>query len=52
MVKFLAVVLPDGHEPVHQGNEAFVVVAFEQVSHFVDDDVLEAVDGFFDELEI
>lgn len=52
MVKFLAVVLPQRHEPVHEGDEAFVVVALEQVDHFVDDDVLETVDGFFYELKI
>lgn len=38
-IEFLAVVLPEGHEAVHVGSEALVVVAFVQVDHLVDDDV-------------
>ena len=51
-VQFLTVVLPEGHEAVHVGDEAVVVMSLEQVDHFVDDDVFEAVGGFFDEFEV
>ncbi len=39
-IEFLAVVLPERHESIHVGNELIVVVALEEVDHFVDDDVL------------
>jgi hypothetical protein len=39
-IEFLAVVLPERHEIIHIGNELIVVVALEEVNHFVDNDVL------------
>ena len=51
-IEFLAVVLPGRHETIHVGNELIVVVALEQVNHFVDNDVLQAMNWFLDKLEI
>ncbi len=39
-IEFLAVVLPQRHETIHIGNETIVVMAFEQMNHFMDNDVL------------
>lgn len=38
-IEFRAVVLPEGHEAVHEDDEPLVVVTFEQVYHFVYDEV-------------
>lgn len=38
-IEFLAVVLPERHETIHVGNETIVVVALEQVNHFMDNNV-------------
>ena len=43
---------PVGHVLVHQGDEAVVVVALEQVEHLVQDDVVEALGRFLDQLQI
>jgi hypothetical protein len=43
---------PRGHELVHQGNEAGVVSGFQQVPHFVYDDVFEALPRFAGEIGI
>ncbi len=51
-IELLAVVLPERHEAVHVAHELLVVVAFEQMHHFVDDDVLQAMHGFFDQFEV
>jgi len=47
-VEFLAVKVPQGHETMHIGNETLVVMAFEQVDHFMDDDVLKAMKVILD----
>ena len=39
-VEFLAVVLPERHETIHVGDETIVVMALEQVNHFMDNDEL------------
>ena len=39
-IEFLAVVLPQRHETIHIGNETIVVMALEQMNHFMDNDVL------------
>lgn len=44
--------VPHGHETVHVGDEAVVVVTFEQVDQFVDDDVFQTMPRFFDQFEI
>jgi hypothetical protein len=44
--------LPAGHEEVHQGDEAGVVSGFDQVRHFVDDDVFEAFARFLGQVRI
>ena len=51
-VEFIAKEGPLGHELGHVGVEAGVVVSFEQVNHFMHDDVFEAVGRFFDEFEV
>src|SRR6266699_5492177 len=51
-VEFLAVVLPQRHETVHIGDETIVVMALEQMNHFMDNDVLYAMNRFLDKLEI
>lgn len=37
---------------VHEGDEAGVVVTFQEVGHFVDEEVLEAGGGLFGEFEV
>ena len=39
-IEFLAVVLPQRHEMIHVGDETIVVMALEQMNHFMDNDVL------------
>src|SRR6266851_3756824 len=51
-VKLLAVELPQRHEAIHMGDETLVMMALEQVNHFMDNDVLQAMHGFLDEFEI
>jgi hypothetical protein len=51
-VELLAAVLPEGQEAVHRAYELLVVMVFEQMHQFVDDDVLQAVRGFFDQFEV
>ena len=41
-IQHLPMVLPAGHETIHQGNEVKVVSWFKQVHHFVDNDVLQS----------
>jgi hypothetical protein len=48
-VEFFAVVVPEGHEAVHIAYKGGVVLAFEEVDEFVDDDVFEAAYYFLDE---
>ena len=43
---------PGEDEKVHEAGEAAVVGGFEQVGHFVDDDVFEAFAGFAGEIGI
>jgi hypothetical protein len=38
-IEFLAVVLPQRHETIHVGKETLVVMAVEQMNHFMDYDV-------------
>ena len=44
--------LPAGHEAIQKGAEAFVVGWFQQMDHFVDNDVFEALAGFFGEFGV
>jgi hypothetical protein len=39
-IEFLPVVLPQWHESIHVSNETIVVMALEQMNHFMDNDVL------------
>ena len=43
---------PLGHEEIHQCDEAAVVSRFQQVSHFMDDDVFEAFPWFLGQIGI
>lgn len=43
---------PLRHESVHQLREAIVVMPFQQMHHLMNDDVLNALRGFFDEFQI
>ena len=43
---------PIGHKEVHQGDEAAVVGGFEQMGHFMNDDVFEVFAGFFGQIAI
>ena len=51
-IEFLAVVLPQRHEIIHIRNKPLVVMALEQMNHFMDNDVLQTIDRFLDQLEI
>ena len=51
-IKFLAVILPQRHEIIHIRNKPLVVMALEQINHFMDNDVLQTIDRFLDQLEI
>jgi hypothetical protein len=51
-VQLVAVKPPLGQKCIHQGDEAIVVAAFQKMHHFVNDDVLQAARGFFDEFQV
>ena len=52
VVQDSAVVFPVGNELFEYGHEATVVGGFEEVNHFVDEDVFEAFAGFFREVSV
>ena len=43
---------PGWHVGIHQRDEPRTVRGFQQVSHFMGDNVVEALSGFFDKLRI
>jgi hypothetical protein len=43
---------PAGHKVVHQSDEAAVVGGFQQMNHFVSDDLFEAFPGLFCEVGV
>ena len=51
-IELLAIKLPQRHEPVHISNKTLIVMALEQMNHFMDNDVLQTMDRFLDKLEI
>ena len=52
VVELAAELPPVGEVAVHQGGEAVVVVALQEVHQLVDDDVFEAVLGLFGQLQV
>ena len=43
---------PLGNEEIHQGDESAVVSGFQQVSHFMHDDVFQAFPWFLGQIDI
>jgi hypothetical protein len=52
LVEFVTVQSPLGKKLVHQSLEAVGVLAFQEVHHLVDQDVFDAIEGFFGELKV
>lgn len=46
LVEFVSVKSPSGPDPRQVGAKAIVVMAFQEMDHFVDEDVIEAGQGF------
>ena len=51
-VQYLAMVPPMWQVAVHQGHESLVVMPFNEVRQFVDEEVLEALRGLLGEFEV
>jgi hypothetical protein len=51
-IEQLPVLLPLWHGAIHQSDESSIVRRLKQVHHFVDDDVLEALDRLFGQVGI
>ena len=52
LVELCAIKLPLWKKLVHQGAEAFVVTAFEQVDHLVNHDIFQTGQGFFGQFQV
>ena len=51
-IEELPVLLPLWHVAIHQVDETCIVGRFEQMHHFVDDDVLKALSGLFGQVGV
>jgi hypothetical protein len=51
-VELISPQLPLGHELVHVGSKALVVMALQQVRHLVQDDIVEALWRFLDQFQV
>lgn len=51
-IKKALVVLPFGHEPIHQRLEPFAVSTLKEVDHLMNDDVLQALHRFANKVSI
>jgi hypothetical protein len=47
LIQLLAVLTPVGHEPIHETYKPVAMMRLKKVDHFVDQDVLKAMLGFF-----